>query len=143
MSTTTAPVATTASVADELRPLLTAFLGHDLPVRFEFWDGSGLGPHDGPGTVRLRSADAIRRLVWAPGQLGVARAYVAGDLDLEGDLFTMLRALQSAAPPELRFGVRTIAPTVAAAQRLGVLGRRPAPPPEEARPSGRLHSKRR
>ena len=84
--------------ADALAPLLRAFLGTELPVRFEFWDGSGVGPVDRAGTIRVNSVDAVRRMLWAPGELGVARAFVAGDLSLEGDLFAMLRVLHDAAP---------------------------------------------
>ena len=34
----------------------------------------------------LRNRRALRRLLWSPGELGLARAYVTGDLDVEGDL---------------------------------------------------------
>ena len=34
----------------------------------------------------LRSPRALRRLLWSPGELGLAQAYVTGDLDVEGDL---------------------------------------------------------
>ena len=49
------------------------------------WDGSEAGPADGPVLV-IRSRRALRRLLWAPGELGLARAYVTGDIDVEGDL---------------------------------------------------------
>ena len=45
------------------------------------------------GHARVRSADALRRILWSPDELGLARAYVAGDLDTEGDLFGMLHAM--------------------------------------------------
>ena len=53
--------------ADALAPLLQVLLGTTLPVRFEFWDGSGVGPVDGIGTLRVESPDAVRRILWAPG----------------------------------------------------------------------------
>src|SRR6266487_35887 len=124
-------------------PLLRAALGDELPVRFEFWDGSGLGPRTGPGTVRVRSADAVRRMMWSPGELGLGRAYVAGDLDLRGDIFTVLRALQSAAARDAQLGPRAAWAALRVAGRLGVLGPPPRPPREEARPHGWRHSKRR
>ena len=34
----------------------------------------------------LRHRRALRRLLWNPGELGLARAFVAGELDVEGDL---------------------------------------------------------
>src|SRR5688572_14571584 len=65
------------TVAHALRPLLVALLGEDPPVRIELWDGSAFGPVDSVGTITVRSPDALRRMVWAPGELGMARAYVA------------------------------------------------------------------
>ena len=62
-----------------------------MPVRFEFWDGSGIGPTDGPGTLVIRSPNAISRMLWAPGELGIGRAYVTGELEAEGDIFSVLR----------------------------------------------------
>jgi cyclopropane-fatty-acyl-phospholipid synthase len=119
-------------------------LGAPSPVRFEFYDGSTLGPDGGPGTVRVRSADAFRRLVWAPGELGLARAFVAGDLELEGDIVALLRLLQDAAPPDLRFlGLAGSSAALRAARGLGALGPPLPPPPEEVLPHGRLHSARR
>lgn len=130
------------SVAQILQPLLRLLFGADLPVRFVFWDGSTAGPDTGPGTVRVRSADAVRRVAWAPGELGVSRAYVAGDIEVEGDTFAVLRALHRAAPRELRsVGVGMLPRLLPEARRLGLaLGPLP-PPPEEARPGhGRRHS---
>lgn len=131
------PVAATA-----LKPLLDELVGGDLRVRFEFWDGSALGPTDGTGTVVVRSPDALQRILWAPGELGFARAYVAGDLDPEGDLFEILRALQ-AAMPKRRPSPRAFAAAALAARQLGLLQRPPPPPPGEARPKGRRHSRAR
>ncbi len=39
------------------------------------------GPRDGPGTVIVRSPTAVKRMLWAPGELGLGRAYVTGELD--------------------------------------------------------------
>jgi cyclopropane-fatty-acyl-phospholipid synthase len=54
------------------------------PLRFEAFDGSGFGPTDTGVTLRLLNDRGLRYLVTAPGDLGMARAYVAGDLVLEG-----------------------------------------------------------
>jgi cyclopropane-fatty-acyl-phospholipid synthase len=127
--------------AGALAPLLRALLGTELPVRFEFWDGSGIGPAGGPGTIKVNSVDAVRRMLWSPGELGVARAFVAGDLSLEGDLFAMLRVLHDAAPRDLRkMGLRALPPIIDAARRLGAIGPPLPAPAEECRPTGRLHS---
>ena len=64
--------------------------GVDLPVRVRAWDGSEAGPPGAPVAV-LRSPLALRRALWAPGELGLARAYVSGDLDVDGDLTEGLR----------------------------------------------------
>ena len=51
--------------------------------------GRGTAPRPGPTTRRwwsLRSPDALRRLLWHPGELGAAQAYVTGELDVHGDL---------------------------------------------------------
>ncbi len=92
----------------------------------------------GSGIV-LRSPDALRRIVTAPGELGFARAYVAGDLDIEGDVYEALRLLDHRRGPS--YFVREVVP---AARELGTSALRPLPPPpEEARLHGRRHSKAR
>jgi cyclopropane-fatty-acyl-phospholipid synthase len=128
-------------VAAALAPLIRSLVGADPPVRFEFWDGSGLGDSNGAGTVRIESADALRRILWAPGELGVARSFVAGDLTIEGDIYSMLRVLHDASPRDLRrMGIRSIPTVFDAARRIGALGPPPPAPPEECVPPGRLHS---
>jgi cyclopropane-fatty-acyl-phospholipid synthase len=79
--------------------------------------------------------------MWAPGELGVARAFVAGDITVVGDLYPLLRVLQAASPQDLRsMGLATLPTMIQAGRRLGVLGPPLPPPPEESRPAGRLHS---
>jgi cyclopropane-fatty-acyl-phospholipid synthase len=131
------------SAARALAPLVSGLLGGELPVRFELWDGSGFGPFEGPGTMHVRSADALRRILWAPGELGFGRAYVAGDIELEGDIIAMLTALQSVAPRDLRVGLRAVPAAFGAAVRAGALGLPLPAPPEEARVAGLRHSLRR
>ena len=84
-------------VATAVAPLLAHFFGGPPPVRFEFWDGTSLGPAHGD-TLQVRSPDAVRRLLWAPGELGLARAFVMGDLAFEGDIFELLAALHARLP---------------------------------------------
>src|SRR4029078_9638962 len=86
------------SVAD----LLADLLGTDLPVAVAAYDGSHLGPRDARTTLIVRSPDALRRIVTAPGELGFGRAYVAGDLDVEGDIFDVIELAHSV--QQLRFG---------------------------------------
>ena len=129
-------------VADVIAGLL-AQAGLDLPVRLRAWDGSEAGPADGPVLV-ARSPRALQRLLWRPGELGLARAYVSGDLDVEGDLTDGLRRVHANAPRSGPFGlIKTGAAAVAAAARLGLLASPPAPPGCELRFRGRRHSRAR
>ena len=129
------------SAAAVLAPLLHGVFRDGVPVRFEFWDKSALGPSDGPGTVVIRSPYAIRRLLWAPGELGIARAYVTGEIGLDGDLFAVLRLLHEAAPTDRRTGGRFVVTALQSARELGVLGPPLPRPAEEASPRGWRHSK--
>jgi len=96
----------------------------------------------------LRSPDALRRILWRPGELGLARAYISGDLDVEGDLTDGLRRVLGAirATPRRTAVAWTPAAVAAvrAAARLKVLGGAPPPAPaSELRVTGRLHSQAR
>jgi cyclopropane-fatty-acyl-phospholipid synthase len=119
--------------------LLAGVLGPDLPIAVRAYDGSRVGPPDAAATIVLRSPDALRRMVTAPGELGLGRAYVAGDLDVEGDLFAVLslhRRLDG-----LRLSSKQWTSVV---RLLGSTSLRPLPPPpEEARLRGRRHSRER
>ena len=124
-----------------LASLIEDLVGSDVPVAFRAYDGSTLGPSDAPATVVVRSPDALHRILTAPGELGFGRAYVAGDLDVEGDLYTAL-ALRDRLPA-IRLNARQWATAARLAGRAGLLRRPLPPPPEEARLSGRRHSKER
>jgi cyclopropane-fatty-acyl-phospholipid synthase len=122
-----------------LGTILTDLLGSDLPVRITAFDGTDLGPPDAAATLVVRSPDALRRMVTAPGELGLARAYVAGDIDVEGDIHAALELHEQL--PSVRLRPTQVA---AIARYLGTDGLRPLPPPpEEARLHGRRHSKER
>jgi cyclopropane-fatty-acyl-phospholipid synthase len=131
------------TVARALAPLLGAVLGPRLPVRVELWDGSAVGPIDGPGALRVRSPDALRRLLWAPDEIGLSRAYVMGDLDLDGDIFESLVLLRDAVALDSGLPLRIAPRALAAARATGALGPPLPPPEEEARPRGRRHSRQR
>ena len=131
------------TVAEALEPLFRIMLAGSMPVRIEFWDGSAMGPTDAPGVARFRSADGIRRILWSPDELGLGRAFVAGDLAIEGDLLAVMSAVEAIGLEDVRIGPRTVTAALAAARRAGVLGLPPPAPAEEARPHGRRHSKRR
>lgn len=107
------------------------------------YDGSRVDPPAAEATVIIRRPEAIGRLVRAPGELGFTRAFVAGDVDLEGDLFGLLELGFRGAAPHLGTGalVRLIRASGGAALR-AVLSP-PPPPAEEAHLSGLLHSRAR
>jgi cyclopropane-fatty-acyl-phospholipid synthase len=135
------------SAADVLHPLVRGLVGDGLPVQIRCWDGSVLGPRGAPAAIVLRSPDALRRLLYAPGELGLARAFVAGDIDVEGDIFCALALRDSIAPrrrhADLKLGARAYRALFEAARSLDTLGRPLPPPPEEARLRGRRHSRAR
>jgi cyclopropane-fatty-acyl-phospholipid synthase len=115
-------------------------LGPGPAIALEAFDGSRYGPSDAPATLLLRSPDAIRRIAFAPGELGLARAYVAGDLDVEGDIYAALVALRERLP-RARLGPTEV---LELARLVRSDGLRPLPPPpEEARLSGIRHSRAR
>ena len=130
--------------ATALRPLVDAALGTDLPLRIDCWDGSSLGPADPAAAVRFTSPRALRRLVWAPNELGFARAYVSGDVEIDGDLLGALTRLDELADPQrgpgVRLGADTTLAVVKAVARLRAIGPPPRPPAEEIRLSGRRHT---
>ncbi|MEU3606947.1 cyclopropane-fatty-acyl-phospholipid synthase family protein [Streptomyces sp. NPDC035033] len=142
-----------ADAATRLANLAEDLLGTPLPVRLRAWDGSEAGPAAGDGPVLvIRDRRALRRMIWKPGELGLARAWVAGELDVEGDLYEALDRLSglvwergeedrgllsSARDPRVR---------AAAGELLRLAGPLPPPKPpvEEARGrSGGRHSRRR
>ncbi|MEO6884727.1 MAG: cyclopropane-fatty-acyl-phospholipid synthase family protein [Jatrophihabitantaceae bacterium] len=135
------------SVADTVAPLLRAVLGDQVPIRVRCWDGSQFGPDMAIVQLKINHRRAFRRLLWAPNELGFARAYVSGDIEIEGDLLAALDELERVALPEDGPGIAITVDTKRAvgraALRLGVLGLPPKPPAEEARLVGSRHSKRR
>ncbi|WP_328498300.1 cyclopropane-fatty-acyl-phospholipid synthase family protein [Streptomyces sp. NBC_00414] len=132
--------------AHRLAALAEDALGGRLPVRLRAWDGSETGPAGTPVIV-VRSRRALRRLLWQPGELGLAQAYVTGELDVEGDLAQGLRTLWGAARERgadtPRFTPADRVRAAGTALRLGAVGPRPATPASQARLRGGLHSKAR
>jgi len=120
--------------------------GPDAPVEFKAYDGSAAGTPGAPVRITVRSPVAVSYLAQAPGALGLARAYVSGHLDVDGDMYTalsrMLHAQQVNSSPAERLrllnelgGPKLLLPRV-------------PPPPQEVRTNrrwlgGKRHSKRR
>jgi cyclopropane-fatty-acyl-phospholipid synthase len=129
-------------VAEGFAPLFNSLLGGSLPFAVRFWDGSEIGPRDAPATVEVRSPQALRRVLYAPGELGFARAYVLGEIEVHGDLEVLLRHVLTA-NPDIRIEPRAWLSGVAAAARVGVLGRPLPAPDQEVRLRGNRHSRAR
>jgi cyclopropane-fatty-acyl-phospholipid synthase len=117
--------------------IVESVLDGPIPLGVRAYDGSSLGPPHPPRVLNLLTPRAASYLATAPGELGLARAYVAGDLDVEGvhpgDPYDLLVDLAS-----VRFRRPTAAAAVEAARTLGVKGLTPPPPPpQEALPRWR------
>lgn len=136
------------SVAEALAPLAEAILGPGAPVAICAWDGSRSGPLEAAWTLRINNRRGLRRLLWAPNELGFARAYVSGDIEIQGDLLAgmsiLLHATDSADGLRARLKAETKDALVKTVLRLKVVGLPPNAPPEEARRlRRRRHDKRR
>ncbi len=132
----------------EILEILAA--GDDLPLKFTAYDGSSAGPVDAEMGLDLRTPRGTTYLATAPGELGLARAYVSGDVEVQGvhpgDPYDLLRALAE----KLNFkrpSARVMANIV---RSIGFEHLVPiAPPPQEALPrwrrvaEGLRHSKTR
>jgi cyclopropane-fatty-acyl-phospholipid synthase len=120
--------------------------GPEAPVEFRAYDGSKAGAESSPVRITVRSPTAVSYLAQAPGGLGLARAYVSGHLDVEGDMYAALARMASAQRVGLDFSER-----LRVLRELGgprVLLPRVPPPPQEVRVNrrwlaGRRHSKTR
>ncbi|MFE0190816.1 class I SAM-dependent methyltransferase [Streptomyces sp. NPDC059008] len=145
-----------ADAAGRLTKLAEEVLGSPLPVRIRAWDRSESGPPGAPVLV-IRNRRALRRLLFKPGELGLARAWVAGDIDIDGDLYEALDLLAGmiwerggdASGPQRAAVLRALArPEIrSAARELLTLAGAPVPPTPPAeevrRRRGPLHTLRR
>jgi len=130
------------SIASEPRLTIAEAFGRllrdGMPIRFEAFDGSTLGPEDSPLRLRLVNERGLSYLMTAPGDLGFARAYVSGDLEVEGvhpgDPYEIMKALMS----RLRFRVPSAPEMLQIVRSLGFGNLKPpAPPAEEHLPKWR------
>ncbi|GIU83451.1 MAG: cyclopropane-fatty-acyl-phospholipid synthase [Acidimicrobiales bacterium] len=116
--------------------LAEEMLAGDAGVGVRFWDGTEVGPSNPESLIVVRSPDALRRLVTSPGELGFGRAFVAGEIDVEGPIWPVLslrhRIERPRVPPRvLLMLLRELPPSALLPPR------RPA---VEARLGGRRHS---
>ena len=110
-----------------LSDIFERLVDRDVPVGFRAYDGSAAGPTDAEAVVEVRSPKALRYIVTAPGELGLARAYVMGAAEVHGDLYTAITGLLAhrrdlPRPTEWLPWLREFGPSAL---------RRPPVPPEE------------
>jgi cyclopropane-fatty-acyl-phospholipid synthase len=130
------PFASTAPLRREIEARIP-----ERPFAVEFWDGTRLAPTDGTGlTFYVRSPRAAAHALRAPGQLGLGRAYVSGEIEVD-DIDAVIELLDSWQPPPLEGGDK--AKLLLGAVRAAGLTLPPRRPAAELRPSGRRHSKER
>src|ERR1700726_1853588 len=79
-----------------LAQVFEAIAGPDAPVEFQAYDGSSAGIPGSPVKITVRSPVAVSYLAQAPGALGLARAYVSGHLDVDGNMYTALARMAKA-----------------------------------------------
>ena len=133
-----------------LAEILEIFVAGQGPLKFSAYDGSTAGPADAELGLHLKTPRGTTYLATAPGDLGLARAYVSGDLEITGvhpgDPYELLRSLtekmQFKRPP-----AKVLANIV---RSIGFEHLKPiAPPPQETVPrwrriaEGLRHSKAR
>ena len=110
---------------------VSRLLPDGVPFRMTAYDGSAAGPEDSPIVLHLRTQRGLAYLLTAPGDLGVARAYVMGDLDVAGahpgDPYEVMRMLMS----RLRFRVPPPAELLRIVRGLGLNNLKPPPPPPQ------------
>jgi len=127
-----------------LAEVFESFAGPEAPVEFMAYDGSHTGKEGSDVKVTVRSPVAVAYLAQAPGGLGLARAYVAGHLDIEGDMYEALAQMTKAQAMSMGMGEK-----LGLLRALGgpkLLLHRIPPPPQEVSVRrrwaiGRLHSK--
>jgi cyclopropane-fatty-acyl-phospholipid synthase len=112
----------------------------ERPFTIELWDGSRIpstSANGGGPTFTARSKDALAYAVAAPGQLGLGRAYVAGEIEVD-DMDAVIGLLNEWRPPPV--GTATKARLIAAALRAAGVRRPPPAPKAELHLRGRKHT---
>lgn len=121
----------------KLADVFATVVPEDRGVAFRAFDGSTAGPPDAEVVLELRSPRGASYIAGAPSQLGLARAYVSGDLEIIGDTYKALARLYPLDTSHLTVKDKARL----AKELLPYIMSRPAPPPQERKLGGRRHSK--
>lgn len=128
-----------------MKRLLRRLLGDDtLGIRVEVYDGTMLGPADSPTVARIVSPDFFHRIITGrASELAFGRTYVAGDVEVEGDIYGVLAMRDRLAGINISPEMLTDAAAVLGIHTVRDLAKlRPLRPPlEEVKPRGGLHSR--
>jgi cyclopropane-fatty-acyl-phospholipid synthase len=108
-------------------------------VGFRAFDGSEVNTQGADVTLEIKTPRAVQYIAGAPSQLGLARAYVNGDLEIHGSVYEALRRLYPLPLDHL-----TVADKARLAKDFAPFAlARPEPPALERRLRGKRHSKNR
>jgi cyclopropane-fatty-acyl-phospholipid synthase len=127
----------------DVATFVSSIFSNELPFRVEAYDGSVAEPSvSSPAnniTIKILRRDALTRVLTHPGELGLARAYVAGDIDVDGDLDALFEL--SVPPLHQILKVDSLRSLLSA---VGPSALKPIKPPDiEAKQRGVLHSRSR
>ncbi|GGL00101.1 cyclopropane-fatty-acyl-phospholipid synthase [Sphaerisporangium melleum] len=128
-----------------LAQIFEKIVGPEANVEFAAYDGSKAGPPGASVRIEVKSPIAVAYLAQSPGEMGLARAYIAGHLDVQGDMYTLLTEMA-----EITLNDMPVREKISVARSLGIkpLLMRVPPPPQEVRRStmarlGSRHAKQR
>jgi cyclopropane-fatty-acyl-phospholipid synthase len=150
MTTIKESAATTTGKLSLAEVLAVVTGGGKQPLRFTAYDGSAAGPENAALGMDLLTPRGTTYLATAPGELGLARAYVSGDIEARGvhpgDPYELLKLLAD----KVEFGRPSARLLASIIRSVGIEHLVPAPPPpQEALPrwrriaEGMRHSKTR
>ncbi|WP_340540323.1 cyclopropane-fatty-acyl-phospholipid synthase family protein [Nocardioides sp. GXZ039] len=102
-----------------------------MPLRFEAYDGSASGPEDAEIRLELVNQRGLQYLATAPGDLGLARAYVSGDLVVHGEHPGNPYEVMSKLKDHTKFRAPSPSELVTLLRGLGLSNLKPPPPPPQ------------
>ena len=124
-----------SGIAEKVGELFT----EELPIQIRAYDGSTFGNALSENALEIKSPIALRYILTRPGDLGMARAYITSNLDVDGDFYRTLLTLQKHVKKP--FEISSLAKLAGAVGSTAFI--RPKLPVEEAAPRwrrGALHS---